>query len=246
MSYVKTTGIVIKEVHTGEANKIVTLFTRNMGKVSGSAKGARRPKSRFVAGTQLLCYSDFVLFKGKEMYSINSCDVIEPFYNIRNSIEKLTCAAHMTEIINDIVQENQQATKLLKLFLNSLHMLSNSNRPILQILTIFEMKLLSILGYAPWVGGCLNCENKEFGDMLFSFEKCGFICEKCASLDKGAVQLSEGATKAIYYIVCSNMKNIFNFEVSNRVLNELRRVSKTYLNNQLEKNYKKMDFLKYL
>lgn len=66
MSYVKTTGIVIKEVHTGEADKILTIFTRNLGKITASAKGARRPRSRLIAGTQLLCYSDFVLLKVKK------------------------------------------------------------------------------------------------------------------------------------------------------------------------------------
>lgn len=246
MSYVKTTGIVIKEVHTGEADKIITIFTRNMGKIAGSARGARRPRSRLIAGTQLLAYSNFVLFKGKEMYSINSCDIIEPFYNIRNSVEKLTCAAHMTDIINDIAQENQSSIEILKLFLNSLYMISNSNKPILQTVTIFEIKLLSILGYAPWVNGCINCGDKKIDNISFSFIKCGFICENCTFVDKRAIRLSEGATKAIYYIVCSNMKNIFSFEVSNEVLNELKTVSKIYLKNQLEKDYKKMDFLKYL
>jgi DNA repair protein RecO (recombination protein O) len=246
MSYIKTTGIVIKEVHTGEADKIVTLFTRNMGRITGSAKGARRPRSRLIAGTQLLCYSNFVLFKGKEMYSINSCDVIEPFYDIRNSVEKLTCAAHMTDIINDIVQENQPAIELLKLFLNSLYMISNSKRPILQVITVFEIKLLSILGYAPWVNGCVNCGNNEIDNMSFSFIKCGFVCKNCTAIDKSSIKLSEGAVKAIYYIVLSNMTNIFNFEVSHEVLNEIRRVSKIYLKKQLEKDYKKMDFLKHL
>lgn len=246
MSYIKTTGIIIKEVYTGEADKIVTIFTRNLGKIAGSAKGARRPRSRLIAGTQLFSYSDFVLFKGKEIYSINSCDVIESFYNIRNSVEKLTAAAHMTDIINDIAQENQPSIEVLKLFLNSLHMISNSNKPILQIISIFEIRLLSILGYAPWVNGCTSCGNKEINNMSFSFMKCGFICTNCISIDKRAIKLSEGATKAIYHIVCSNMKNLFNFEVSNEVLNELRRVSQIYLKNQLEKDYKKMDFMKYL
>lgn len=246
MSYVKTTGIVIKEVHTGEADKIVTIFTRNLGKITGSAKGARRPTSRLIAGTQLLCYSNFVLYKGKEMYSVNSCDVIEPFYDIRNSVEMLTCAAHMTDIINDIAQENQPSIEVLNLFLNSLYMISNSKRPVLQVVSIFEIKLLSILGYAPWVNGCINCGNKEIDSMSFSFARCGFICEECKGIDKSAVKLSEGAAKAIYYIVLSNMKDIFNFEVSREVLDEITRVSKRYLKKQLEKDYKKMDFLKYL
>ncbi|TYQ15517.1 UNVERIFIED_CONTAM: DNA replication and repair protein RecO [Acetivibrio alkalicellulosi] len=246
MSYIKTVGIIIREVQTGEADKIVTIFSKSMGKITGSAKGARRPKSRFIAGTQLLCYSDFVLYKGREIYSINSCDVIEPFYNIRNSLDKLTCAAHMTEIINDIVQENQPAIKVLQLFLNSLHMLSKTDKSLYQIIAIFELRLMSILGYGPLVGGCLNCGNQDFESMEFSFLKCGLTCKKCSFLDGSAMDISEGTAKALNYIIYSNIKNLFCFEVSDQVLRELNIISKRYLKERLEKEYKKMDFIKSL
>ena len=118
-----------------------------------------------------MCYSEFVLFKGKDIYSINSCDVIEPFYDIRNDLERLTYAAHMTELINDVIQENQPATKVLQLFLNSLYLLSKTGRSPMQIVRVFELRLLSILGYAPSVGGCVVCTNSQFDSMSFSFQK---------------------------------------------------------------------------
>jgi len=123
MNYLKTSGIVIKEVNTGEADRIITIFPRIKGKISALAKGARKTESHLVAGTQLLCYSEFVLFKGKDMYTVNSCDVIESFYDIRNDLERLTYAAHMMDIVNDVILENQPASRLLQLFLNSLYML---------------------------------------------------------------------------------------------------------------------------
>ena len=149
MSYIKTKGVILKEVNVGEADKILTIFSRNKGKISGSAKGARRPKSALVAGTQLFCYSDLVLFKGKDMYSINSCDVIESFYEIRNDLVKLTYAAHINEIVLDTVQEEQPSTRVLQLFLNSLHMLAKTDKAPEQIARVFEIRLMSILGYAP-------------------------------------------------------------------------------------------------
>ncbi|MFZ5989018.1 MAG: DNA repair protein RecO [Bacillota bacterium] len=243
MSYVKTNGIIIKEVNTGEADKIVTIFSKSKGRIAASAKGARRPKSRLVAGTQLLCYSEFVLYKGREMYSINSSDVIEPFYNIRNDLIRLTYAAHMTDIINDIIQENQPATKVLQLFLNSLYMLSKTDKSPEQIVRIFEIRLLSILGYAPAVSCCINCGSEQFESMSFSFLKCGFICNCCIGSDKGAVKISEGAAKAIRYIVYSDIKNLFNFELLDKTLEELSRISKRYLKDRLERDYRKLDFL---
>ncbi|HHV29676.1 DNA repair protein RecO [Acetivibrio mesophilus] len=244
MSYLKTTGIVIKEVNTGEADRIVTIFSKNKGKISASAKGARRPKSHLVAGTQLLCYSEFVLFKGKDMYSVTSCDVIEPFYDIRSDLERLTYAAHMMEMVNDVIFENQPATRLLQLFLNSLYMLTKTDKSPLQIVRIFEFRLLSIIGYAPWVSGCTECGSTLFDSMYFSFLKCGFLCGGCLAKDKGAIRISEGAAKALNYIVYSKMNNLFSFEVSENVLDELGRVSRRYMRDRLEKNYNKLDFIK--
>lgn len=244
MSYIKTKGVILKEINVGEADKIVTIFSKNKGKITGSAKGARRPKSRFVAGSQLFCYSEFVLFKGKDMYSINSCDVIEPFYEIRNDLVKLTYAAHINEIVVDNVQEEQPSSKVLQLFLNSLYMLAKTEKAPEQIARVFEIRLMAILGYAPSVIGCIKCGKEDFTDFSFSFINCGFLCKGCIADDKYALNLSEGAARAINYIVYSNIKNVFNFEVSKKILGELERVSKRYLKDRLDREYNKLDFLK--
>ncbi len=246
MSYIKTKGVVLKEVNVGEADKILTIFSKNKGKISGSAKGARRPKSTLVAGTQLFCYSDLVLFKGKDMYSINSCDVIESFYEIRNDLVKLTYAAYINEIILDTVQEEQPSTRVLQLFLNSLYLLAKTDKAPEQIARVFEIRLMSILGYAPSVRGCINCGNEEFINFSFSFGKCGFLCKQCIKEDRYALCLSEGAARAIHFIVHSNIKNIFSFDVSENVLKELGKVSKRYLKDRLDREYNKLDFLKTL
>lgn len=246
MGFIKTKGIVIKEVNTGEADKIVTIFSRNHGKISGYAKGARRTKSKFVAGVQFLSYSDFVLFKGKDIYSINSCEVLEPFYEIRNDIERLTYSAHMVEILNDVIQEDQPAVKVLQLFLNTLHMLSKTDKAPELLTRIFEIRMLSILGYAPDVQCCMSCGNEELMGVLFSFKKCGFICCECKTLDQQAIKLSVGAAKAIRHIVRAKIKELFCFDLSQDVLDELSRVSRRYLKDRLERDYKKLEFLKSL
>jgi DNA repair protein RecO (recombination protein O) len=248
MSYLKTKGIVIKEVNTGEADKIITIFAKGYGKIAAAARGARRSKSTFVAGSQLLCYSDFVLFKGRDMFSVNSCDVIEPFYEIRNDIVKLTYSAHLVELISDVIQENQPSTRLLQLFLNSLHMLTKTEKSPELISRIFEIRLLSIMGYAPYVRACIVCGCEDDQSMNFSFKKCGIICssEKCADEDRYAMEISPGTVRALRHIVHSSMSELFGFDLSPDVLEELGRISRRYLRDRLEKEYNKLDYLKVL
>ncbi|MCX7842640.1 MAG: DNA repair protein RecO [Clostridia bacterium] len=242
-NYFKTKGIVIKEVSTGEADKILSILSRTQGKISCFARYARRPKSRLVAGSQLFSYGEFVLFKSHDMFSVNSCDVIESFYEIRNDIIKLSHAAHIMDIINDVIQEGQSSPKSLQLLLNTLHMLSKSQKSPELITRIFEFRLLSILGYAPYVKGCIICEAYE-DNMMFSFKKCAFLCKACKTNDINAIPIHPGTAKAISHIVCSPMKELFSFDVSPQVLSELGIISKRYLKDRLEKEYNKLDFLK--
>ena len=248
MSFLKTKGIIIKEFNTGEADKIVTIFTKSNGKISASARGARRPRSKLVAGTQFLCYSDFVLFKGRDMYSINSCEVIEPFYEIRNDIVRLTYSAHIVDIINDIVQENQPSSRALQLFLNTLHMLAKTNKNPELVTRIFELRLLSILGYAPFVKGCISCGKTDTANLVFSFKKCGFICNEpgCRQKDNSVIRILPGTAKAMRHIVHSRMDELFSFDVSQEVLGELGTIMRRYLRERLERDYTKLDFLKSL
>jgi DNA repair protein RecO (recombination protein O) len=243
MAYIKTKGIILREFNTGEADKIVTIFSKSLGKLTGTAKGARRPKSKFVAGSQFLCYSDFVLFKGKDMYSINSCDVIEPFYEIRNDIIRLTYAAHAVDIISDVIQENQPASKVLQLLLNTLHMLSKTDKSPELIIRIFEVRLMSILGYAPFVRGCMECGNEDITKASFSFKKCGILCGSCKIVDKSAYDISAGTSKALNHIIYSKLSELFSFNLSQGVLDELGRITKRYIKERLERDFTKLDFL---
>lgn len=246
MAFLNTMGIVIKEVNVGEADKIVTILTKNYGRISALAKGGKRPKSAISAASQIMCYSDFVLYSGKEMYSINSCEVIEPFYEIRNDMEKLTYAAHFMDIVLELAQEDQPAPRLLQLLLNSLYMLAKTEKQPELISRIFELRALSVSGYAPHTASCIVCGQEAENFYSFSFSKCGFICdrEKCSATDKCSLPLSTGASRAMQYIIYSKMKDLFKFRLSDDVLDELERVMKRYLREQLERDFTKLDFLK--
>ena len=246
MAFLKTRGIVIKEVATGEADKIITLFSRNRGRISALAKGGKRPKSKLSAGSQLMCYGEYVLYSAKDMYSINSCEVLEPFYEIRNDMVKLTYAAHFMDIMQEIIQENQSSPKLLQLLLNSLHMLAKTEKLPELVSRVFEFRTLSIAGYAPHVRNCMLCGLEQEKTYAFSFSKCGFICDskKCSTEDCFALELSPGAAKALQHIIYARAEELFRFGLSPEALEELSRVSKRYLRERLERDFTKLDFLK--
>lgn len=237
MGIVKTKGIIISESNMGDFDKMLTMLTPGQGKISCVAKGARRPKSSLLAGTQFLCFGEYIMYKGAENYSINSCETIEMFYNLRIDLEKLEYAVKITKIIQDVTGENENCYKILQLYLNTLFMVSEGEKDFSFIISVFKLKLLCYLGLRPKVEECTNCGNKD-NLIFFSIKDNGLKCQDCARLDKGAIQISQSTWIAIKYIVMAPPKKLFSFSIGEDSQKELELVSRIYLNEKLEKEYK--------
>ena len=190
-----------------------------------------------MAGTQFLCFGEYILYKGGNTYSINSCETIEVFYNIRTDLDKLKYASYITKIVNDVTTENQSAYKVMQLFLNTLYMISETDKDLSLINSVFIIRLLSIIGFRPMIEECKNCKAKD-DLMYFSFRDSGFKCSTCGKQDKGAMQISPTTKDAIRYIILADSKKLFSFEIPEDSIKELEIISKVYLEEKLEKHYK--------
>ena len=192
-----------------------------------------------MAATQFLCFGDYLIYQGINSYNINSCEVNEVFYNIRMDLEKLQYASHITKIINDVTDENQNTYKILQLFLNTLYVISETDKNLDLVISIFKLKLMCLLGFTPIIDRCSTCKKNENITLNhFSFRDNGFKCEACSRQDKGAIELSEATINAIKYIIMAPPKKIFSFNLTVQKIKELELVAKVYLNEKLDKEYK--------
>ena len=238
MKTLKVNGIIIAENNSNDFDKMVTMLTPNLGKIGCSARGARTTKSQLLAGTQFLCFGEYMLFKGsQDIYTINSCETIEMFYNLRTDLDKLLYASHITKIINDVTTENQNSFYVLKLFLNTLYAMSEKNENLDFLTSVFKMRLMKIIGFCPNVNECVTCHKKENLN-YFSFKDNGFKCDVCGKQDTGAFSISIPTRNAIIYSIKADSKKIFSFSLSENALREFEIVSRLYLNEKLEKEYK--------
>lgn len=232
MGIIKTKGIIIQESNMGDFDKMLTILTPGYGKISCAARGARRQKSALLAGTQFLCFGEYLLYKGSNAYNINSCDTIEVFYNIRMDLDKLNYAAQMTKLTYSVTNENENSFEVLQLLLNSLYTLSETDKNMDLILAIFKLRLASIIGFKPDVSGCKDCKTSE--DLIyFSFRDNGFKCGICAKVDKSTMQISPATKDAIKYIVLAPAKKIFSFNIPENCIKELSIVAKVYLEDKI-------------
>lgn len=191
-----------------------------------------------MAATQYLCFGEYLIYQGVSSYNINSCEVTEIFYNLRMDLEKLQYAAHITKIINDVTDENQNTYKILQLLLNTLYVLSETDKNMDLVMAIFKIKLMCLLGFTPIIDKCSNCKESNAILNHFSFRDNGFKCENCSRQDKGAIEISEATANAIKYIVLAPPKKLFSFNLSEPNIKELEIIGKIYLNEKLDKEYK--------
>lgn len=236
MGTIKTKGIILSENNMGDFDKMVTLLTPS-GKIGCAAKGSRRNNSGLMAGTQYLCFGDYLLYKGTNSYRINSCEPIEVFYNIRIDLDKLKYAAHITKIVNDVTDENQNTYRILQLILNTLYVISETDKNLDLVLSIFRLRLLCITGFRPMTTKCGKC-GEEKNIKYFSISDNCVKCESCGRIDKSAITISPSTYDAIRYIANVEPKKIFSFDIPEESIKELDLVTKIYMNEKLEKEYK--------
>jgi DNA repair protein RecO (recombination protein O) len=247
MKFVKTKGIVLQQVPTGDADKVVTFLTPDHGKINVMAPGAKRTRSRIAGCTEFLCYSEIDLFKTKDQFRLSDARIMEPFYEIRNDLLKLTIASFFCEVLKDVVMEDFSAKEELRLFLNCLYYLSKEKKDKELITAVFVLRLLSVNGLAPCVAHCVSCnthvDKESLDKIFFGFSHCGVVCGKCVR-DSSLMKILPGTFYLLKHIVGSKLEDLFKFDIIPAVLKEIVYISDRYLKERLEKNFKTLEFLK--
>ena len=216
----------------GDFDKMVTILTPS-GKIGCAAKGARKPKSLLMAGTQYFCFGEYLIFKSANSYNINSCDTIELFYNLRTDLDKLNCAVELCKIVEKVTYENQNTYRILQLLLNTLYMISETDKNLELIASVFRIRLLCLLGFMPNVKKCTGCEDTE-NIKYFSIVDNGFKCANCGKVDKSSINISPTTADAIRYVVIAPAKKVFSFDLPEDAIKEISLISQVYLKEKIE------------
>ena len=116
-------------------------------------------------------------------------------------------------------------------------MISETDKDLDFITSVFKLRILKILGFAPNVKECVSCKSKE-NLTHFSIKDNGVKCNACSKQDTGSIEISEPTRNAMLYIMTADPKKIFSFELSEKCRKELELISNIYLNEKLEKEYK--------
>ncbi len=242
VNQVKLTGIVLSAAPVGEYDKRLVILTGQRGKITAFVKGARRPSSRFAAGSRPFSFGEFTLYQGREAYNLVDIDIKNYFDEIATDMNAVYYGFYFLELAEYYSHENVESKDMVNLLYLSLKALASETIPIKLVRYIYELKMFAINGEYPDVFSCAHCGNGE--DLYgFTVEKSGAVCKECAGMVKDMVQLNTSTFYTMQYIISSSISKLYSFTVADEILTELSMVIGRWRSKYIDKEFKSLDFL---
>lgn len=242
MSIFQVDGIILRVRPFGEADKVITILTPDRGKIEAVAKGARRPRNRFLGSTQPFIHLHLLLFSGRTLHQLNQTEIVHSFSVLRDDLVKMANASYWCEMTEELLPEDAKEPEVFSLLLQALTMLEHTEEP--QLLTRgFEIKLLSNLGYLPELSTCIGCGGTITDPLYFSAIGGGVVGSCCRGKYSDAQFISRQAVEALRYLHNADLAEFTRLKASPDLRNELRSVLNPYIEARLEKPLKAMSFL---
>jgi DNA repair protein RecO (recombination protein O) len=249
MRQFKTSAIVIKTLDYGESDRILTFYTSDFGKIKGIAKGARRSRRRFSNALELFTLNRLIFFDKREsgLVRIEGCDIVNSFPAIREDVRKVAYGCYLVELVDEMTPEREAHPDLFNMLGAFLSILSEGEAEA-QILRVFEIRLLSLLGYQPELHSCLRCKGRieHGGTPHFSVKKGGLLCEGCSRGDSDLIPVSLGTAKILQAAMEMDLSKIHRLKFSRQALSESEGVLSTFVKHYINKDLKSKKFLESL
>ena len=224
---VNVQALVLYSRPLGEGDRLLTLYTRDLGKISAVAPGARKMKSKLAAAVELFSRGQFLLYRGRSMYTVTQAAQEGQHQAIRQELKLYACGLYLAELVTKAVEENEANPAIFELLLESWqHLETGKTKPAL-LARFFELKLLDLLGYRPHLDGCAGC-GKCRGAIYWSDKSGGILCADCGPGDADAFSLSRGTCALAQYLLKAKPGRLASLRVEVEQHKELKRLVQSF------------------
>jgi DNA repair protein RecO (recombination protein O) len=243
----KTEAIIISSMNLGEADKLVTFFSLDRGKLRGVAKNARKSFKRFGAGLEPFTHCRLHLHEREhqELVRIESSDILTQHFTLAGDLRRMAAGSVMLELVREVAPEAERNPKAFLLLAHVLDLLNDGGDPSF-LLRIFEIRFLSLLGFQPRLDRCISCGRDSERWMIFYGPRGGVLCPDClvSSGDEPQVRLSSGAVGFYYQALRMDLDKVTRLRPPADILRELDQAFSSHTLHVLGKRLKSVEFLK--
>ncbi len=242
-----TKGLVLRETVTKETDKILTVLTAEHGRLSVIARGARRKNSRIAAASELLAYSELVLYERRGWYLLDEASTVALWDSVRRDVALLSLASYFAEMTEAVTAEEVPAPETLSLLLNALYALSETDKPPELVKASFELKLMALSGYEPLVSECAVCGRSAPEEPMLDPSEGVVLCRSCAgAAARKLLPLDDGALAAMRHVLGAERKRMLSFSLGGDSLRRFARAGELFARCQLDRDFRTLDFYKSL
>lgn len=245
----KTNGIILQTRTMEDEDRLLTVLTEKEGVLTAYGRGARRFKTKMASATEVLTYSELVLFRNKDQYILDNASTLHIFFGLRGDIFKLALGCYLGQLTAELAPRGEFSGEYMRLLLNTLSFLESGKRPASQLKPLYELRLLAMAGYMPDLVGCRECGCFESPLMFFDPLDGNLICGQCAGEEASrdrVIPVPGSVLAAMRHIIYSEMEKLFQFQLPSEDLERLRQVVETYLLMQTDRSYTSLDYYKSL
>lgn len=238
-----TSGIVLKTVKLSDSDVLITIFSDKHGKITAVAKGARNAKSKLNSAAQLFVYGEYSLSMGSKWNYVNSVDVYDSYYVIREDLESLTYASYFMELTSFVLPEDTANLKLFSILKNALECLKDQKCSGRFLKVIYELKCLDLLGYRPETTRCIECGTTE--ELYYmSIEEGGVLCQACALNMKKGLKIGKKLSRLMTLILNEDTIKLSQLEINDFYIEKMDILLNNYLKHHVGiKRFKSIEFL---
>lgn len=243
-------GMVLSAAPIGESDRRLVILTKERGRISAFAKGARKPGSSLLAPSQPFSFGHFSLYVGRNSYTVASAEVTNYFPEIREDLDAIYYGMYFCEFASFLTRENVDGTDILKLLYQSLRILAKKTVSFPLVRYIFEIKIMALNGEGPEVNHCVNQrghgkekKEEEMNLVFFSSMAGGLVCGMCRSGFPDAMPVSGALAYTLRFILGTPVERLYTFTVAPSVQDELMRVAKSYIKQYLDVEFKSLGML---
>ena len=234
-------GMVLSVMPIGDYDKRLVVLTKERGKITVFARGARRPNSSLLASTNPFVCGEFELFEGKTAYNACRISVKNYFRELTGDIETAYYGFYFLELADYYAVENVEAKDMCNLLYTSLRALT---KPVFQnrlVRRIFELRMMVIAGEYPNLFSCVSCGCRE-GLNTFHVKRGGMLCGACGALH-GGIPVDASTLYTMQYIVSSPAERLYSFQVTEEVLRCLEWILNEYMDCYIDRDFHSLELL---
>jgi len=236
-------ALILRHQRWGEADRLITIFTREHGKLRIVAKGARKTTSRKAGHLEPFMRSALQLAQGRDLWIVTQAETINAFLPMREDLQRLSIASYVIELLDKFTYEDGSNPQLFRLAVETLERLCTTDS-IFVVLRYYEMRLLDIMGYRPQLFQCIGCQEEiKAEDQYFSALVGGVICPRCSHQYEDIRKISVDALKYLRHFQRSTYKEALAATPGENVMQEVEKIMQWYLTYLLERAINSQVFL---